>query len=367
MKSTVSAKRPRLWVPGVLVVSEEGELLVGRHVGFAGRGKAFAASKCGHKGSVREWRHRAWLVARSELDEQVVDEHAIILPETLLDPDEQRHARRWLASQPLVCVSGAKVERLLDAGLRVYTVEHGVDDDERFAASAEGGERASWSLSIPFSELLPAALRPEGDELARLWQSERLETRTFVDRVLDELSRGVLREESVVNALAARTMIEPGYGYRGALFGNAAPIEQISHAMRGVEALFAQIDARAQRYRGEAAEIARAVRRAPADQKTLEELPIYQSARRVILDELVIPMPEGAYRRAGDDQPTLVLPEQARWFVDRVTPWSPKLDADLEQELALEVQETAGPPPWVPLALTGMLIAIIIAGYVVTA
>ena len=74
-------------VPGVAWLSHERELWVGKAVGFNGRGKAFARSKCGHFGSVADWRHRVWLVERSALDDDIVNEHAIILAEQLLDPD----------------------------------------------------------------------------------------------------------------------------------------------------------------------------------------------------------------------------------------------------------------------------------------
>jgi hypothetical protein len=90
-------KRPRLWVPGTLVVTGEGELVAGAHAGFNGYGKDFAASICGHAGSMRDWRHRAWMVKRSDLDDNALQQHAIILPETLLDPEQQPFALKWLA------------------------------------------------------------------------------------------------------------------------------------------------------------------------------------------------------------------------------------------------------------------------------
>lgn len=363
--TAAQAKRPRIWVPGVLHVSDEGELVVGAHAGFSGRGEDFAKSKCGHAMSLRQWRHRAWLVERSELDDEVLEQHAIILPETLLDPDEQPHARRWLALQPLVCVSGAKVTRLLDAGLRVYTVEHGADGDDIFAVSADGGERASWSLRAPFDELLPAGLRPEGDEAARLYQSERLEVRTFIDRLLNEVSRGALREEAVVHALAARELVEPGYGYRGATHGVAAPVEKVASGLRGLDALFAQVFERARKFRGEAKEIARAVPRVPAEAKSLDEIPLYQSARKVVLEEIAIGTGDGVYVRAGEEQTELVLPEQARWFVDRVAMWRPRLRAQ-DDVGAVDVPDPEPPKPWVVLGLTAVLVAIIAVGYVMT-
>src|SRR5690606_12161455 len=105
-------KRERIWVPGVAWVNDERELQVGSHVGFNGYGETFAASPVGHFGAIAEWRHTAWLVERRTLTKRIVDDHAVILAEELVDPDEMPHARRWLSEQPLVCVSGVKVKRL---------------------------------------------------------------------------------------------------------------------------------------------------------------------------------------------------------------------------------------------------------------
>ena len=59
--------RPRIWVPGVLYVSDERELFAGRHVGYNGWGKAFSFSPVGHFGSLSDWRHRAWMIERRDL------------------------------------------------------------------------------------------------------------------------------------------------------------------------------------------------------------------------------------------------------------------------------------------------------------
>ncbi len=361
-----SRARTRVWVPGLLFVDPVGELSTGAHVGFNGRGKSFALGPCGHAASLLEWRHRAWIVRRDDLDDEMVEQHAIILPETLLDPDEQPHARRWLESQPLVCVSGAKVTRLLDAGLRLYTVSYGADEDGVLEVRAEGGERASWSFIAPFDGLLPDALRPDGDAVSQLWQSERREVRSFVDRLLSEVSRGILREEAVVNALQSRTLVEPGYGYRGATHGAAAAVDEVSQRVRALDALFGQVFNRARKHRGEARELANALRKAPPDQKTLDEIPVYGNARRVMLDELVIPLEEDVYERAGEIRTELVLPEEARWEVDRVASWSPRLSDELEEALEQVVGEAGAPPVWLPLLLTGVLVTIIAIGYVMT-
>ncbi len=364
VKSAAQAKRPRIWVPGVLHVSEEGELVAGAHVGFNGRGAGFAKSKCGHVMGLRQWRHCAWMVERSDLDDELIEQHAIILPESLLDPDRQPHARKWLASQPLVCVSGTKVTRLLDAGLRLYTVAHGAEEDDQLAVSARGGGRAGWSLRVKLSRLMPEELEPKGDAVSRLHQSERLEARTFVDRVLNEVSRGALRELSVVNALASRELIEPGYGYRGATHGEAAVVEAVSRELRGLDVLFGQVFERGDEQNGEAKELARDVSRAQLSAKTLNELPIYGSARRVTLEEMALPVGEGEYVRAGENQEQLLLPLEMRWFVDHVARWRPRLSDALDA--ADEPSDGDAVTPWPALALAGVLVAIIAVGYVMT-
>ena len=363
VRNAAQAKRPRLWVPGVLFVAADGELVTGAHVGFNGRGPHFAKAKCGHEMSLTQWRHRAWLVERGDLDDEIVAQHAIILPESLLDPDQQPHARRWLQSQPLVCVSGAKVTRLLDAGLRVYTVEHGADDGI-LGLRAEGAEREGWALKVALADLVPPELAASGDPVSDWYQSEKLEVRTFVDRVLNEVSRGALREASVVNALAMRELVEPGYGYRGATFGDAAPVERVSHELRTLDELFGQIYARAREHRGAAKEIAHDMERVPEQAKSLDEIPVFQSARKVMLEQLVLPLPEGAYTRLGEAVSELVLPEQSRWFVERVAMWSPKLTD--QQKVPEAPLDATAPPPWTVLVLTAVLVAIIAIGYVMT-
>jgi hypothetical protein len=361
---TVESNRQRVWVPGVLFVTDDGELVAGSHAGFSDRGKAFAKGKRAHPDRLTELRHRMWLVERAALTPELIAEHALILPETLLDPDQQPNARRWLASQPLLCVSGGKLSRLVDDGLRVYTVAYGVADD-RLEVAAEGGERAAWSFSARLEELWPKELRPAGDVVERMHQSGLLEVRSFVDRVLAQLSRGALREASVIHAFTANAIVEPGYGYRGATDGVAATVEEVARELQGLEALFAQVYIRSKPARGAAKEIARAVERAPADARKLTELPIYDSARRELLGELVIPLGGDAeLTRAGTTERELVLPEETRWFVDRVDPWEPVLPPEIAAVLEQVRPAAKTPSPWVAVVLMGVLAVIVAMGYV---
>ena len=337
--------------------------MVGDHAGFNGHGQAFIKSRIGHFTSLRGWRHRVWLVAREELNDKLVDEHAIILPHLLLDPDSQPNARRWLAEQPLVCVSGMKVQRLKDAGLRVFTVEMGVEGDSELRVRAEGGERATWELRGPLEEFLPEELRVGVDR--NIVRAERREVRTLVDRLLDYVSRGTLREASVCNAMAARTLVEPGYGYHGATDGTAIPVGRVQQKMRGLEALFEQVYERASPMRDDAYEIERAVTRAPGDAEEIE-VPVFDRAHRELLAEMNVRLDGVQYIVDGEPQEELVLPELARWIVRRVASWTPKLPSDVEAALDRDARRPP-PPLWIAMLLVAVLVAFIVVGLIMQA
>ena len=64
----------------------------------------------------------------------------------------------------------------------------------------------------------------------------------------------------------------------------------------------------------------------------------------------------------GDSaQTSLELPAEARWIVEQVSLWHPKLPGDLESELEAEARRsTQRPPAWVALALVGVLVVIVV-------
>jgi hypothetical protein len=354
--------RPRVWVPGVLYVSDERVLRSGVHVGFNGWGKHFSFGPCGHFSAVSDWRHRAWLVERSKLTPDLVDEHAIILPERLLDAEEQPHARRWLEGQSLVCVSGTKEGRLVEQGLRVFIVEYGVEGEELLRVQAVGGKRASWSLNGPLPAFWPRGSEGAGEDIDGLPAAEKATVRATIDRLLRAVSRDVLTEMGVVNALSARLLVEPGYGYYGARDGRAATIEQVQRAAAPLEALFEQIYQRAEGQQEDAEAIAQALRTTDPRGREIT-VALYGRARRQRIAEYTVSMDENAGVRwiAGDhERDELVVPDESIWIVDRVDSWSPKLPP----ELALELEDAARrdarrPSPWTALALVGILLLII--------
>lgn len=351
-------KRPRLWVPGIAWVSPERELQVGDHTGYADTGERFLVSSCGHTGRITDWRHTAWLIERSQLEVDVIKEHALIEPHTLLDPDAQPHARRWMGEQPLLCVSGAKARRLMAAGLRVFRVEHGVDADDHLVIEAAGGERASWKLQGRVESLMPDEVRQ-----AQGVGGEPPERRLFVDRLLDHLTRGKLREASVINAMNARRLVEPGYGYRGATDGIAASIDRVQRDLAALEILFGQVYDRGLPDRPDARRIVIEVTRAPDNLQELE-IPIYDRCfRRPLLDMTLRFDPEDdarAYLVDGEPRDRLEVGEMARWFVDRVAKWQP----DLPEGLTRARDERTVARPWMALFLVGVLLVLLVLGWV---
>ncbi len=336
--------RPRLWVPGVAYVSDEREIQAGRHVGYNGWGKAFRLSGCAHFASIAEWRHRVWLVERVALSPRIIDEHAIILADRLLDKEAQPHARRWLCEQPLVCISGGKVERLAKSqGLRVYCVEHGVVDRSWFSVTATGGQRGGWEVSGPVESFWPDRARRQvaADESNdnELPAEERYDVRHAIDRVLRHISGGKLTEAAVTNAFAVRRLLTPGYGYHGDTDGTVASIGRVQRELRALEALFAQVYERAEPMAEEARGLANAVDAAPRRNKEIA-VPIYGRAHRVDLPELTVRLAsdhddetEARWLVKGEPQDKLVLPAEDRWVVHEVDGWSPELPEELAKEL----------------------------------
>jgi hypothetical protein len=340
-KALSGKRRPRLWVPGVAYVTDECEIRAGRHVGYNGWGRAFRLSGCGHFASIAEWRHRVWVVERAALSARVIDEHAIILAERLIDKEAQPNARRWLAEQPLVCVSGAKVKRLANQGLRVYCVEHGVERSDWFAVKATGGNRAGWELSGPVEAFWPArANQSVPDDPDELPLTERYDVRIAIDRLLRFLSRGKLTEVAVANAFGVRKLLTPGYGYHGATDGTVASVGQVQHDLRPLEALFEQIYDRAATMSDQARGLANAIDCAPhrADDVAV---PDYGSAHRMELPELTIGLAtddehassQGRWLVNDEPQAELTLPIEDRWIVEQVDLWSPELPSELAAEL----------------------------------
>jgi hypothetical protein len=342
----------RIWVPGRLWVTSDDELRAGPSAGLTSSGRALAKSPLGRAQQLGDLRHTLWLVERAQLEPSVIDDQALVLPEKLVDRERQPHAHRWLARLPLLCVSGLKHARLVDHGkLRVYKV---AVDERRgkltIAVEAAGAGRPAWSFEglLPALERAAAAAGPTARALHP--------APSFADRLLRELTRGVLDESAVVAAWQAAELCEPGYGYRGATDGSPASLEEVEAGVRALEAVFAQIDERARAQDEAAREIATALRQADADHVAI---PVYGEADRFIEEEVRIELVAGEGRhQVGDEtRSELVLPSYPRWFVSGVEPWEPTLPPAIEAELEKRRSATV-PSQWLVVALLALLAVI---------
>jgi hypothetical protein len=364
-------------------MSDDGEIHAGPDAGFNGRGRAFRASRIGHFGTLADLHHKVWLVERAKVTPARVAEHALILPETLLDPAAHAHARRWMRAQPLLCVSGLKQERLARAGTRVVAVEvRERGGRTELVVELTGGELPEMCFVTTFDGLRAAgttalerarrAAAPQGDgdgpekECDAPRDPPRGDDLRLVDRVLRHLSGGFVTELGVVNALAVRNLIEPGYGYHGAPFGTLAPIEEVHRGVRALEALFAQIDARAAPVEAEGREIAASLAGAPQDAEVMA-LPGYGEARRTRLDALALELAGAGRPEApgllvdGAPERRLDLAVESRWSIASVKPWEPTLPPELLADLEREepARRSSGSPLLAALVVAAMVVLLL--------
>jgi hypothetical protein len=270
-------------------------------------------------------------VERKALTRPLIDEHGLVLPETLVDQDRLPHARRWLREQPLVCVSGATWSRLAECGVRVFRVAFNATGDRMLDIEGIGGGGPSVSLVLSVDALQQAF------GTKRRGTSKRGAGSAFdadgnpsaIDRVMRLVSGGVLDESVVLNAFDARRLIEDGYGYRGAVEGTFVSVDHIATELRGLDAIFGQILRRAKPMRRDGERFLAAVADASRDAVGVN-VPIYGTARRIIIPELRL---SGVERLviAGESLHSLDVPSERRWHVRGVAPWTPQLPAALDR------------------------------------
>ncbi|NDA75870.1 MAG: hypothetical protein EBY27_07885, partial [Synechococcaceae bacterium WB8_3_299] len=106
-------KPPRIWVPRQVFVAEDGELIVGSSVGQFVEVQGIPRGTLGRRQRLLDARHTLWMVERAALDETLIRDYALVLPERLIDAEVQPNAHRWLSELPLVCISGIKAERII--------------------------------------------------------------------------------------------------------------------------------------------------------------------------------------------------------------------------------------------------------------
>jgi len=317
------AARPRLWCPGLACVTPAGAVQLGRTVGYSSHDRSFRRLCCGRRSRLEYWTHVAWLVPRMALDAGLVAEHAIILPESLVDKEAQPHAYRWLHEQPLVCLSGVTWRRLAEARVRAFRVSFDATRERELEVEDTGGPGGPSLLTVSLQALESAAsVVNQGLPLLDVHGDP-----SPIDRALRLLSGGVLDELSVLNAFDARRLIEDGYGYRGAVEGSFTEITTVTRELRVLDALFGQIFRRAAPMRKVAGGLLAALSHAPRNASEVA-VPLYGTASRVVVPALHVPGVERLVL-GGASCPDLELSSERRWSVTRVDSWSPRVPPHL--------------------------------------
>jgi len=351
-------KPPRIWVPRQVFVAEDGELIVGSSVGQFVEVQGIPRGTLGRRQRLLDARHTLWMVERAALDETLIRDYALVLPERLIDAEVQPNAHRWLSELPLVCISGIKAERIIpEDRLRLFRVA--VEESGKalvLSVDVRGGGKASTSLSLDLSAVAQKVTPTGGDELRRRARGPS----SLVDRVLRQATNGALDEDSVVAAWQAVTLIEPGYGYRGALDGTPATIEQVQFGARALEAVFSQINERADAMLPDAQAIRSALARPRSEDDSRLQLPPYGEVDCVVEEPVTLRLDafHGTYTTAGRTVDELALPSIFRYFVTEFEPWQPTIPPGLARELASVLRERKPPPTWVALLAVALLLAI---------
>lgn len=316
---TTAAQSPRLWCPGLVFVTRQGDVRLGLSVGYSSGDSSFRPLDCGYRSEIAYWTHTAWLVSRRALNPRVVAEHAIILPEALIDRDVQPHAHRWIRQQPLVCVSGSTWQRLAAAAVRVFRVSFDATGDRVLEIESGDGPSGRWLLTVGLDELESATtaacrgrslLDDQGDP-------------SPIDRVLRLVSGDVLDESAVLNAFDVRSLIEDGYGYHGALEGHFNGMDDLARRLESVDELFGEIFDRAKKMHAVAVRLREGLANAAADAQKVS-VPLYGHARAVLVPAVRAQWGDRS-ALSGQMEPEIFLAPERRWTVAGVDAWSPRL------------------------------------------
>lgn len=320
-KSTIRPRDARLWVPGIAYVTPAGDLRVGPSAGYQSREPSLSRSRCGYPGRVTDWTHVAWLVARADLRDDQAAAFGVVLPESLIDPEAQPHAHRWMREQPLIAVSGATWEQLVADGLRLYLLAFDATGDRMIRVDATGGSLPPSSAVVAEDALQAATTSAWGGRSLFEVQGDP----SAVDRLLRLLSNGVVDEAAVLNAVDARRLVEDGYGYRGALEGSFRGLDELARDLRPLDAVFGQVFERADAMRADAEAVVAALAACPTDEAELR-LVGHGLARQALVPPLRLPDVDRLVV-AGEKIDHLELPAERRWSVSSFDTWSPELAA----------------------------------------
>lgn len=322
----------------------DGEVVLGPHQGY--QFDAYSGAIFPSSGSVSDWKSTAWLIARNDL-EAARAAVELSLPEKAIDAEALPAVHRWLCAQPLVCVRGNDVVALRKAGLRIYEVSFVRTADDFFSVRAEGGDLPTKHLSGPLNAFVPNTADPDVDDGEDpLGYADP----TLIDRMLHAVSDGVLSERAVVNAFDARSMIRPGYGHYGEADGKPLGRTTLTHELRGVECLLAQLYERAETQRDSAQAIASALASVGQEEDHVT-LPGYGRVTRERVAPVTLAFDvdktedlDPSYEVDGKLRSELPLASRDRWRLesDSFEPWEPTLPAEIEASLREDARRRLG-------------------------
>jgi hypothetical protein len=277
-----------LRVPGFLFVEpsarQQGVLHVGTDVGWiAPRG-------------LRGWSREISVVRKADVPEAVCQELGVTLPAAQPAAIKLPNVLLAARASKLVAVASSLVEKLLAEDIRVHTIgSEGVTGG--FYYFAKGGKEKAVRVQGNIFEMLALALAKSPDNATL---EECLDG--LIDRLLTELSGGVLSEAQIELAAALSALGEPS--------------RDSAAKLQALEGFLILAKGPAGKYEDDARVVLLTVRRATRAGKEKVELPLFGLAHRRIQPMLEILYAEGE----SGARRKLRLPERKRWFVDRLMP-----------------------------------------------
>jgi hypothetical protein len=331
-----AGRRPAIWVPGVLFIETEID-----------RGSHAARIRLGPEAGVwwgrvelRDWKTQVHLVERRALTKTISRDAGLVLPESQIDPERAPYVHRFAAAAPLVQVDEREEARLMELGVRVYTVGFERRVDDVLWVLAAGGGEPPLEVTAPYHDLLHAALGRGAEEHFEE-DREILERSGFIDRVLRAATRGVVDEVRIDRAIMLRSFGEIAH-YQGIGVDprreRLAP-DEATHRARGLEAQLRAVHERAETMQEDAARVVAALEQAaPEDEST--RVPVYGEVHRLRAPAFKIAGTQITYPgsrisvpdASGRVKERLFVPEEVIWCVTDVEPWLPPLPADVLEE-----------------------------------
>ena len=264
---------------------------------------------------IHTWSREISVVLKTDVNEATCRELGVTLPEAHPEAARLENARRAAQASTLVAVDSAVVDKLVAKGVRVHTI--GSDRiTGGFYYFAQGGTGEAVRVQGNLVEMVASTLAASADNAAVEACLDGV-----IDRVLQELSDGVLSEAQIELAAALPALGEPA--------------SESAVKLQTLEGFLALAGARASKYEERARTVVDAVGRATRRGEDRTQLPLFGDARRVLQPELEV---EYAGGESGG-QRKLKLPERSRWFVaglasETMPPPAVASKADVEKEAA---------------------------------